>query len=120
MVQIQFNYLDYDDPAVESRKCYEVCRKFGKPVLVMEPIKGGSLVNLPEEAKEVLTQLNGGRPASYALRFAAGFEGIRMVLSGMSNLEQMKDFKPLSQEEMTAIEKVKDIFHSSDCVVRKM
>ena len=71
--------------------------------------------------------MNGGSPASYALRFAAGFEGIRMVLSGMSNLEQMKDnldcmkdFKPLSQVEMTAIEKVKDIFHSSDCLVRKM
>lgn len=73
VVQIQFNYLDYDDLAVESRKCYEVCRKFGKPVLVMGPIKGGSLVNLPEEAKEVFAGLNGGSPASYALRFAAGF-----------------------------------------------
>ncbi len=78
VVQIQFNYLDYDDPAVESRKCYEVCRKFGKPVLVMEPVKGGSLVNLPEEAEKVLDQLHGGNPASYALRFAAGFEDIEM------------------------------------------
>jgi predicted aldo/keto reductase-like oxidoreductase len=52
--QIQFNYVDYDDPAVESRKCYEVCRKFGKPVIVMEPVKGGNLVNLPGSAKEVL------------------------------------------------------------------
>lgn len=76
VVQIQFNYLDYNDPAVQSRQCYEVCRKFGKPVLVMEPIKGGSLVNLPEDALEVLRDLNGGSPASYALRFAAGFEGI--------------------------------------------
>lgn len=123
VVQIQFNYLDYDDPAVESRKCYEVCRKFGKPVLVMEPIKGGSLVNLPEEAKEVLAGLKGGSPASYALRFAAGFDGIRMVLSGMSNLEQMqdnlscmKDYKPLSEAEMEAVEKVKEIFNSKHLI----
>ena len=76
VVQIQFNYLDYNDPAVQSRQCYEVCRQFGKPVLVMEPIKGGSLVNLPEDALEVFKNLNGGSPASYALRFAAGSEGI--------------------------------------------
>ena len=76
MVQIQFNYLDYDDPAVQSRECYEVCRKFGKPVLVMEPVKGGSLVKLPEAAQAVLDGLHGGSPASYALRFAAGFPGI--------------------------------------------
>ena len=64
VVQIQFNYLDYDDIAVQSRKCYEVCRKHGKPVLVMEPVKGGSLVNLPEEAKKVLDDLHGGSPAA--------------------------------------------------------
>lgn len=122
-VQIQFNYLDYDDPAVESRKCYEVCRRFGKPVLVMEPVKGGSLVNLPEDAAEVLVRLDGGSPASYALRFAAGFEGIRMVLSGMSNLEQMrdniscmKDFKPLSEKEMEAVRQVREIFQSKHLI----
>ena len=71
VVQIQFNYLDYDDIAVQSRKCYEVCRKHGKPVLVMEPVKGGSLVNLPDDAKKVLDDLHGGSPASYAIRFAA-------------------------------------------------
>lgn len=123
VVQIQFNYLDYDDPAVESRKCYEVCRRFGKPVLVMEPVKGGSLVNLPEEAKTILNNLEGGSPASYALRFAAGFEGIRMVLSGMSNLEQMRDniacmqdFRPLSQAELDAIGQVKDIFRAKHLI----
>ena len=84
VVQIQFNYVDYDDPAVESRKCYEVCRKFGKQVIVMEPVKGGNLVNLPENARAVFEGLHGGSPASYAIRFAAGFEGIMMVLSGMS------------------------------------
>ena len=117
VVQIQFNYVDYDDPAVESRKCYEVCRKFGKPVIVMEPVKGGNLVNLPESAKKVLEGLHGGSPASYAIRFAAGFEGIMMVLSGMSdmgqmrdNISYMKDFQPLSDKEMDAIKRVQEIF----------
>lgn len=84
VVQIQFNYVDYDDPAVQSRACYEVCRKHNKPVIVMEPVKGGNLVNLPEDAKAVLDELYGGSPASYAIRFAAGFPGMMMVLSGMS------------------------------------
>lgn len=103
IVQIQFNYTDYDDPGVQSRKCYEVCRKFGKPVIVIEPVKGGNLAgNLPAEAAKIFEAL-GGSPAGCALRFAAGFEGMRMVLSGMSSLEQMeenirvmKDFQPLS------------------------
>lgn len=123
VVQIQFNYADYDDPAVESRKCYEVCRKFGKPVIVMEPVKGGNLVNLPDKAKAVLDDLHGGSPASYAIRFAAGFEGIMMVLSGMSNMEQMrdnisymKDFKPLSEQELAAIGKVQEIFKSMNLI----
>lgn len=117
VVQLQFNYLDYEDPGVQSRACYEVCRKFNKPVIVMEPVKGGSLVNLPEEAKAVIDGLHGGSPASYAIRFAAGFPGIMMVLSGMSNTEQMqdnisfmKDFKPLNSDELSAIEKVRGVF----------
>ena len=89
VVQIQFNYVDYDDTAVQSRKCYDVCVKHGKPVIVMEPVKGGNLVNLPEDAKAVLDGLHGGSPASYAIRFAASFPGIEMVLSGMSSLEQI-------------------------------
>ena len=123
VVQIQFNYLDYDDIAVQSRKCYEVCRKHGKPVLVMEPVKGGSLVNLPEEAKKVLDDLHGGSPASYAIRFAAGFPGMLMVLSGMSDLEQMKDnlsymrdFKPLNETELAAVNKVQEIFHKMNMI----
>lgn len=123
VVQIQFNYLDYDDPAVQSRLCYEVCRKHNKPVLVMEPVKGGSLVNLPEKAQAVLEDLHGGSPASYALRFAAGFPGMMMVLSGMSNMEQMqdnisfmKDFKPLNEEEMEAVKKVQQIFREKDLI----
>lgn len=122
-VQIQFNYVDYEDLAVQSRRCYEVCRKFGKPVIVMEPVKGGSLVNLPEEAKKVLEDLHGGSPASYAIRFAAGFPGIRMVLSGMSDMEQMldntsfmADFQPLDDKEMAAIRKVREIFRTKDMI----
>lgn len=85
VVQIQFNYVDYDDPAVESRKCYEVCRKFHKPVIVMEPCKGGNLVNLPEDAQSVFDELHKSGDvarasnASYAIRFAAGFDGMMMV-----------------------------------------
>ena len=123
VVQIQFNYLDYDDIAVQSRKCYEVCRKHGKPVLVMEPVKGGSLVNLPDDAKKVLDDLHGGSPASYAIRFAAGFPGMMMVLSGMSDLEQMKDnlsymrdFKPLNETELAAVNKVQEIFHKMNMI----
>lgn len=123
VVQIQFNYLDYEDPAVQSRKCYEVCRKYGKKVLIMEPVKGGNLVKLPEDAKKVLDDLHGESPASYALRFAAGFEGVLMVLSGMSNLEQMqdnisfmKDFQPLNEKEMEAVHQVADIFHKKHII----
>ena len=123
VVQIQFNYLDYEDPSAQSRRCYEVCRKHGKPVIVMEPVKGGNLVNLPEEARAVLDALHGGSPASYAIRFAAGFPGMWMVLSGMSTLQQvednlafMKDFQPLNETEMAAVEKVRAIFHSKDLI----
>ena len=91
VVQIQLNYLDFDDPAVESRKCLEVCRKHGKPAIVMEPVKGGSLVNLPEEAQKILDDLGGGSNASYAIRFAASQEGVMMVLSGMGDMQMVSD-----------------------------
>lgn len=123
VVQIQFNYLDYDDPAVESRKCYEVCRQYGKPVIVMEPVKGGNLVRLPKQAQDVFDELGGGSNASYAIRFAAGFEGVMMVLSGMSdmvqmedNISYMKDFKALDKKELEAIWRVRDIFQSMNLI----
>ncbi|MBO7252845.1 MAG: aldo/keto reductase [Oscillospiraceae bacterium] len=123
VVQIQFNYVDYEDDNVESRKCYEVCRKHGKPVLIMEPVKGGSLVNLPASAQKVYDRLNGGSNASYAIRFAAGFEGVTMVLSGMSNMEQlldnvsfMKDFQPLTAAEQEAVDTVTAIFRNQGLI----
>ena len=123
VVQIQLNYIDYDDPAVQSRKCLEVCNKHGKPVIVMEPVKGGNLVNLPEQAKKHLDELGGGSPASYAIRFAAGCDGVFMVLSGMSNIAQMqdnisymKDFKPLDQREAAAVNKVCEVFKSMNLI----
>ncbi len=123
VVQIQFNYLDYDDSAIEGRKVYEVCRKFNKPIIVMEPVKGGSLVNLPKEAQKVLDDLGGGSNASYAIRYAASFEGVFMVLSGMGNIDMvrdnisyMADFKPLEDKEYKALEKVCEIFRSQDLI----
>lgn len=87
VVQIQFNYADYENPSIESRAVYEVCRRHQKPVIVMEPVKGGGLIQLPEEAKAVLDGVGTGSYASYAVRYAASFEGVFMVLSGMSNYE---------------------------------
>ena len=119
VVQIQLNYFDYESAGVQSKKVYEVARKHNKPVIVMEPIRGGGLVNLPNDAKSVFDSLNEGKNlsyASYAIRFAASFDGIFKVLSGMSNFEQlednvsyMKDFKPFTNEEFKAVEKVTDI-----------
>lgn len=91
VVQIQFNYVDYEDPAIQRKACYEVCRKHNKSVIVMEPVKGSNLVNLPKEAKAVYDKLGTMSYASYALRFAIGFDGMMMVLSGMSDMNQMKD-----------------------------
>ena len=123
LVQIQFNYADYDDPAVQSRACYEVCRKHGKPVVIMEPVKGGNLVRLPEEGLNILNSLGGGSPASYALRFAAGFDGVVSVLSGMGSLDMinentsfMKDFKPLSESELEAIGKVREVLRAASLI----
>ena len=117
VVQIQFNYLDYENPAVQSRAVYEVLERYGKPVLIMEPVKGGTLVKLPNEAQAVLDELGGGSNASYAIRFAASFPQVSVVLSGMSDLEQirdntgfMKDFRPLDNRELTAVAAVRDIY----------
>lgn len=121
-VQIQFNYVDYTDASVDSKNVYEVCRKYNKPIIVMEPVKGGTLVNLPDTAKAVLDEFEGSY-ASFAIRYAAGFEGVFMVLSGMGNtamvednISYMKDFKPLNQKETQAVEKVRDIIKNQNAI----
>ena len=116
-VQLQINYADWDNPAVQSRACYEVARKHGKPVIIMEPVKGGMLANPPEPVQEVFKKANDNLSfASWAIKFAANLDGVITVLSGMSNLEQMddnisfmKDFKKLSDEEKKTIDKAQEI-----------
>lgn len=110
-VQLQINYADWENPAIQSRACYEVARKHGKPVIVMEPVKGGMLATPPDSLADIFEAANPKASyASWALRFAADLAGVVTVLSGMSNLEQMednlsfmKDFTVLSDAEKATI-----------------
>lgn len=124
MVQLQFNYADFDDIGIESYRCYQICEKYDKPVIVMEPVKGGGLVNLPEEAKQLLDEHRGEFSyASYAIRFCASYDRNIMVLSGMSNLDQMKDnisymkdFVPFSPFEHQLVTQVREILKKQDSI----
>ncbi len=115
-VQLQINYADWENPAIQSRACYEMARKYGKPVIIMEPVKGGMLANPPEKVAEVLKKANPNMSfASWAIKFAANLDGVITVLSGMSNIEQMednlsymKDFKNLSENEENTIKKAQE------------
>lgn len=122
LVQIQLNYLDYEDINIQSRLCYEVAVKHNKPLVIMEPIKGGNLINLPEDALEPIKEI-GLTPQNLALRFAASLDQVFMVLSGMSTYEQMednlsfmKDFEPLSKKEIEASQKVANILRSKHLI----
>ncbi|MBD5162629.1 MAG: Fe-S oxidoreductase [Oscillibacter sp.] len=115
-VQLQLNYADWENPDVTARANYEVARKHGKSIVVMEPVKGGALANPAAEVQEILRQANPGASfASWAIRYAASLNGIITVLSGMSNLAQMEDnlsymknFQPLNEAEQTAIRKAQE------------
>lgn len=119
-VQLQINYADWDNPAVQSRGCYEVARKHGKPVIIMEPVKGGSLAMPPESVRKILREAEPeSSEASWAIRYAANLEGVITVLSGMSNMEQMQDnlsymktFDGLTQEQKSVLQKAQKELNS--------
>lgn len=112
-VLLQINYADWDNPKVASRQNYEIAREAGKAIFVMEPVKGGRLANPPASVRKLMKDFDpDASPASWAIRFAASLDGVRTVLSGMSNLQQMQDnlsymqnFRPLSADEQAVIQK---------------
>ena len=123
-VQLQLNYADWENPAVTSRANYEVAREFGKPIVVMEPVKGGTLANPPERVASILKAADPEASlASWAIRYIASLDGILTVLSGMSTLEQvednvsyMADFKPLNEEEAVAVKKAQEALDAIDSI----
>ena len=120
-VQLQINYIDWLSPAVEAKACYDIAKKYHKPVVVMEPIKGGTLVKLPPKAEKILKDANPNASlASWAIRFAASLDNVFMVLSGMSTIEQVKDntsymqnFTPLTDEEKHILDSIVSIINNS-------
>ncbi|MGV8083307.1 MAG: aldo/keto reductase [Coriobacteriia bacterium] len=119
-VQLQLNYLDWEDQGIQSRKCYEVATRHGKPVIVMEPVKGGTLANVPAEVESLFRS---ARPdfsaASWAIRFAASFENVMMVLSGMSDAEQLLDNTGYMQEFVALSEREHEAVREAVAIIRR-
>ncbi|WKY42963.1 aldo/keto reductase [Eubacteriaceae bacterium ES2] len=123
-LQLQINFADWEQPNVQSRRCLEIANQYNKPVTVMEPCKGGTLVNVPSEAKKLMAEtLPEASVASWAFRFAASQEGVNRVLSGMNSMEQVldnvkifKDFTSLNDDEMKVIEKVVKIIGADTAI----
>ena len=115
-VQLQINYADWENPAVQSRKCYEIARKYEKPIIVMEPVKGGMLATPPQSVVNILTEAEpGSSAASWGIRFAADKAGVITVLSGMSSIAQMRDnlsymtdFTGLKEEQRRVIKNAQE------------
>ena len=120
-VQLQVNYLDWDSESVQSRKCVETARRHGKKIVVMEPVKGGTLAKVPESVEKLFRGIHPDMSIpSWAIRFAAGVEGVFMVLSGMSSKAQlldntgfMRDFEPLSEDERRTVEMAAGLINNS-------
>lgn len=123
-VQLQINYIDWENPGIQSRKCYEVARKHNLPVIVMEPVKGGNLAAVPQKAEELMKAYHPSASVpSWAVRFAASQQGVMMVLSGMSTLDQvldntacMVDFKPLDEEEYKILDQVVELINQDTAI----